>query len=154
MSLKIGDKVPAFTMYDSQKKEFNNESIHGKKSLFLFVPAAFTSVCTKEFCDVRDDMAYYNKLDAMVVGISTDSLYSLARWKEEQGINFTLASDYNKDVTAAFGVAYDVFAFGMRGTSKRAAFVFNQQGIVTYAEVLDNASLVPDFEKIKAALES
>ncbi|MBK8845362.1 MAG: redoxin domain-containing protein [Bacteroidetes bacterium] len=153
MSLKIGDKVPAFSMFDSQKKEFNNDTINGKKALFLFVPAAFTSVCTKEFCGVRDDIAYYNNLNAVVVGISTDSLFTLARWKEEQAMNFILASDYNKEVTAAFGVAYDVFAFGMRGTSKRSAFVINEQGVVTYAEVLDNASEVPDFEKIKAALE-
>ena len=122
--------------------------IKGKKTLFLFFPAAFTSTCTKELCAVRDDISRYNNLNIDVFGISTDMIYSLKKYKEEQQLNFRLASDYNKDVTAAFGVAYDTFNYGMKGVSKRSAFIIDEKGIIQYAEVLENASELPDFESI------
>lgn len=150
--LQIGQSVPEFTMYDSEKKIVNNETIKGQKSLLLFIPAAFTSTCTKEFCMIRDDISRYNDMNAKVIGISTDTLYVLAKWKEEHQLNFTLASDYNKEVTAAFGVAYDTFAYGMKGIAKRAAFVIDANGIIQYAEVLHNASELPQFEKINELL--
>ncbi|MEO8150640.1 MAG: peroxiredoxin [Bacteroidia bacterium] len=151
--LQTGHPAPAFTMYDSEKNIVSNETIKGHKALLLFIPAAFTSTCTKEFCMIRDDISRYNDIDAKVIGISTDTIYVLRKWKEEQQINFTLASDYNKDVSAAFDAAYETFNYGMKGISKRAAFIIDADGIIRYAEVLDNASLLPDFEKINAVLE-
>lgn len=150
--LQAGQSIPQFSMFTSDKEVINNETIKGKKALFLFIPAAFTSVCTKEFCAVRDDIARYNDYQATVIGISTDSLFVLAHWKKEQAINFILASDYNKDVSLAFGVNYDTFAFGMKGTAKRSAFVVDENGIILHAEVLENAGDMPDFDKIHAAL--
>lgn len=152
--LQTGDTAPHFTMYDSEKKIVNNETLKGHKALLLFIPAAFTSTCTKEFCMIRDDIARYNSMDAKVIGISTDTVYVLAKWKEEQQLNFTLASDYNKDVTAAFQVAYGTFNFGMKGTAKRAAFILDTDGIIRYTEVLENAGQLPDFEKINEVLQS
>lgn len=152
--LQTGQAAPAFTMYDSEKNIVNNETIKGHKALLLFIPAAFTSTCTREFCMIRDDISRYNNSDAKVIGISTDSVYVLRKWKEEEKINFTLASDYNKDVSAAFDAAYELFNYGMKGTSKRAAFVIDKEGIIRYAEVLENASLLPDFEKINAVIAS
>jgi peroxiredoxin len=150
--LEKGQTIPQFSMFTSDKEVINNETIKGKKALILFIPAAFTSVCTKEFCAVRDDISRYNDYNATVIGISTDSLFVLAHWKKEQAINFTLASDYNKDVSSAFGVNYDTFAFGMKGTAKRSAFVVDENGIILHAEVLENAGDMPDFDKIHAAL--
>ncbi len=88
-----------------------------------------------------------------VVGISVDSLFSLAKYKEEQKLNFPLLSDFNKEVSTAFGSLYENFGFGMKGVSKRSAFVIDRKGIVGYAEVLENASLVPDFTKLNETLE-
>src|SRR3954469_23374756 len=93
-----GQPAPLFTLFTSDKKEISLESLKGKKVLLLFFPAAFTSTCTKELCSVRDELSYYNDLNAKVIAISTDALYSLAKYKEEQQLNFTLASDYNKEV--------------------------------------------------------
>jgi glutaredoxin-dependent peroxiredoxin len=153
MILKVGDKVPEFCLVTTDKKPFTNENIKGKTSLFLFFPAAFTSTCTRELCSVRDDIARYNNLQTQVIGISTDSVYALVKYKEEQSLNFLLASDFNKDVSAAFGASYELFNYNMKGASKRAAFVIDGDGIIQYAEVLDNSGLIPDFNEIKSCLE-
>lgn len=83
-----------------------------------------------------------------------DSLHSLKKFKEEQNLNFDLLSDFNKEVSQAYNAIYETFGFGMRGVSKRAAFVIDVDGNIQYAEVLENASLQPDFESIKNALTS
>lgn len=150
--LQVGDHVPAFSIVDSEKQPFTNETIAGKTTLLLFFPAAFTGVCTKELCAVRDDLARYNQMNAEVVGISTDTLFTLAKFKEEQGLTFKMASDYNKVMCGDFGAQYDDFVFGMKGTARRAAFVVDHTGVIRYAEVLDSAGDLPNFEAIHAAL--
>ena len=152
MKLSINQQAPEFTIFDSDKKEISLASYKGKKVLLLFFPAAFTSTCTKELCSVRDELAYYNNIQTTVIAISTDSVYSLARYKEEQQLNFSLASDYNKEVCGMYGAQYDVFNYGMKGTARRAAFVVDEQGLIKYAEVLESAGNIPDFNKIKEAL--
>jgi peroxiredoxin len=67
-------------------------------------------------------------------------------------LNFTLLSDFNKDVSRSYGAIYENWILGLKGVSKRAAFVINPEGIVIHAEVLENAGELPDFEKINAAL--
>lgn len=151
--LTIGSKVPSFAVVDSEKQPFTNETIAGKRTLILFFPAAFTGVCTKELCSVRDDIARYNQLNANIVGVSTDTLFTLAKYKEEQGLNFTLASDYNKEMCGAFGAQYDDFVFGMKGTARRAAFIIDTDGTVQYAEMLESAGDLPNFDAIKSTLE-
>lgn len=153
MKLNIGDKAPSFNTYDSEKQPFNSDSLNGQKVLLLFFPASFTGTCTKELCAMRDDIVHYNNLKVRIIGMSTDSVYVLKKYKEEQQLNFTLASDYNKDISAAFGSLYETFNFGMKGVSKRSAFIIDENNIVQYAEVLDNASDVPNFEAINKLLE-
>lgn len=152
MSLTIGDKAPLFELYNTRKQLVELEKLRGKKVVLLFFPAAFTSTCTKELCSVRDDLAWYNKLNAEVFGISTDAVYSLIKYKEEQNLNFELLADFNKEISGLYGAQYDVFAFGMKGVSRRAAFVIDENGVIKYAEVLESAGDLPDFEKVKAAL--
>ncbi|HKR07269.1 MAG TPA: peroxiredoxin [Bacteroidia bacterium] len=153
MQLHPGDKAPLFNMFDSDRQPVSLESFRGHNVVLHFYPAAFTSTCTKQLCTVRDDLSFYNDLDAKVIGISTDSLYVLKKYKEEQNLNFTLASDYNKEVCGMYGAQYELFNYGMKGTAKRAAFVIDKKGIIQYAEVLDNASGLPDFDLIKETLK-
>lgn len=153
MSLKAGDQAPDFKLYNSEKQEVNLADYRGKNVVVLFFPLAFTSVCTAELCQMRDDIATYSRLNSDVVGISVDSLYTLAKFKEDQRLPFPLLSDFNKEVSQSFGSYYENFAFGMHGVSKRSAFVIDKEGIVRYAEVLDKASNVPDFAAIKSTLE-
>jgi peroxiredoxin len=155
MALQKETKAPDFTLYDSEKKKVSLHDFQGKNVVLLFFPFAFSSVCTKELCSIRDDIGNYGDLNAQVLGISVDSLYSLDKFKKEQQLNFPLLSDFNKEVSKAYDVLYDVFpSYEMKGVSKRAAFVINKDGIIVYSEAREIPSELPDFESIKAALQS
>ena len=151
--IEIGQSAPEFSLYDSDKKKVSLNDYKGKNVLLLFFPQAFTGTCTKELCSMRDNIALYNEANAQVLGISVDSVFTLAKYKEDQQLNFPLLSDFNKEVSATYGVLYDTWIFEMRGVSKRSAFVLDKDGIVRYAEILETASDLPDFEAIKKALQ-
>ncbi len=154
MKIEKGQVAPGFELFDSDKNKVSLSDYKGKNVLLLFFPLAFTSVCTAELCSVRDNLARYNELNAEVFGISVDSLHTLKRFKQDQGLNFRLLSDFNKEVSQAYGSLYDNFSFNMKGVSKRSAFVIDRNGIVQYAEVLENAGEQPDFKVIQSTLQS
>lgn len=153
MSIQIGQVAPDFTLYDTEKNPVQLSSFKGQKVLLLFFPQSFTGVCTKELCSVRDNIALYNGTDAKVFGISVDSVFTLGKFKEEQNLNFPLLSDFNKVVSEKYGSIYHDWILDMKGVSKRSAFVIDRKGNVQYAEVLDNAGDVPNFEKINTLLK-
>jgi len=153
MKIEKGQQAPDFSLYDSDKNKTTLSQLKGQNVLLLFFPLAFTGTCTKELCSVRDSISLYNDANAKVLGISVDTIYSLAKYKEEQRLNFPLLSDFNKEASAAYGCLYDIFSYGMKGVSKRSAFVIDKNGIVQYAEVLEKATDLPDFEAIKKNLE-
>lgn len=152
MQLKVGDKAPEFKLRNTAKEEVSLSDYEGKNLLILFFPLAFTGVCTDELCAIRDEMKDYEKLNTQVVGISVDSLFTLEQFKIAQGYNFPLLSDFNKEVSRAYGSIYEEFVLDMKGVSKRSAFVINKNGVVKYAEVLDNAGEIPNFVSIKETL--
>lgn len=152
MSIQIGQAAPAITLYDTDKNQVTLEQYKGKNVLMLFFPLAFTGVCTKELCSVRDAIATYNNANAQVLGISVDSIFTLGKFKEEQGLNFPLLSDFNKEVAAAYGCLYENFVLDMKGVAKRSAFIVDKDGQVQYAEVLESAGDLPNFEAIQAKL--
>jgi glutaredoxin-dependent peroxiredoxin len=153
MKIEIGQAAPDFTLFDSEKKQVTLSEQKGNNVLLLFFPLAFTSVCTAELCAVRDNISWYNNVNAKVFGISVDALQTLARFKEDQHLNFTLLSDFNKDVSRLYETIYEMFGYNMKGVSKRSAFIIDQEGIVQYAEVLENAGEQPNFKAIQETLE-
>ena len=152
MAIKIGTAAPEFSLFDTNKAKVSLSDFRGKNVLLLFFPQAFTSTCTRELCSVRDDIGRYNNATAEVLGISVDSLFTLKKYKEDQQYNFTLLSDFNKDVSAAYDSLYEQWIYEMKGVSKRSAFVIDKAGIVQYAEVLESANDVPDFGAINQML--
>lgn len=152
MTLKIGDIAPDFTLINSETKEVSLSSFRGKKVILHFFPAAFTGVCTTQLCTVRDAIHMYENESATVLAISVDLPFTLAKFKEDQKLNFTLLSDFNKEVSRSFGAIYEDWILGLKGVSKRAAFVIDEEGKISYAEVLENAGELPNFEHINAAL--
>jgi len=152
MALQIGDTAPDFTLYSSELTEISLSAFKGKKVIIHFFPMAFTGTCTEQLCTMRDNFSYYEGINAQVLGISVDSPFSLAKFKAEQSYQFPLLSDFNKEVSAAFGAFYEEFAFGLKGVSKRAAFVIDEEGKIAYAEVLEDAKDLPDFEAINKSL--
>ena len=153
MSIAIGQPAPAFTLHDTEKQEVSLKDQEGKNVLLLFFPLAFTGVCTKELCSIRDNIAIYNSANATVFGISVDSPQTLNKFKQEQGLNFSLLSDFNKEASTAYESIYDSFGGWMKGVSKRAAFVIDKQGIIRYSEILENAGELPGFEAIQSILK-
>ena len=154
MKIKPGQQAPDFSLYDSDKNKITLSDLKSHNILLLFFPAAFTGTCTNELCSVRDHISVYNNVSAKVFGISVDMVYSLSKYKEEQKLNFSLLSDFNKEVSAAYGCLYDTFSYEMKGVSKRAAFIIDKSGIVRYAEVLEKATDLPNFEAIQKTLQS
>ena len=152
MAIEIGQPAPLFSLYDTNKQLVSLSDYRNKNVLLLFFPLAFTSVCTAELCSVRDNITAYSNVKSDVLGISVDSLYTLGAFKIEQRITFPLLSDFNKEVSEAYGALYDSFGYGMRGVSKRAAFIVDGQGKIIYSEVLENAREQPDFKVIEAVL--
>jgi peroxiredoxin len=152
MKIETGHAAPDFSLFDSDKNKVTLSELKGKNVLLLFFPQAFTGVCTKELCAIRDNIASYNNVNATVLGISVDSVFTLNKFKEEQQYNFPLLSDFNKEVSGLYDTIYHDWILDMKGVSKRSAFVIDKEGIVQYAEVLENAGEVPNFEKIDALL--
>lgn len=154
MSLQVGDKAPDFKLFSTELKEVSLADYKGQKLVIHFFPMAFTGTCTTQLCTMRDTFGYYEGMNAAVVGISVDSPFTLAKFKEDQAYQFPLLSDFNKEAAQAYGAFYEEFAFNLKGVAKRAAFVVNEEGQITYAEVLDVASDLPDFEAIKKVVSA
>ena len=154
MAIAAGQKAPDFKLFNSEKKEVALSDFHDKSNVVIhFYPQAFTGTCTEQLCTMRDNLNYYTSLGCVVLGISVDSIFTLAVFKEQQHYNFDLLSDFNKDVSAAYDVLMENFAFGMKGVSKRAAFVINKDGIIVHSEETANPGVQVNFDAIKAAVE-
>ncbi len=154
MAIEIGQKAPDFNLHNTGKNKVALSDYSGKNVVVLFFPLAFTGVCTNELCSMRDSLATYNDLNAEVVGISVDSLFVLEKFKKENDLNFELLSDFNKEAAKAYDCLYENFVFDMAGVAKRSAFVVDKDGTVQYAEVLESAGDLPDFDAIKACLQN
>lgn len=154
MKIELGQKAPDFSLYDSDRNKVSLSDYKGKSVLILFFPQAFTGTCTSQLCTVRDDIARYNQADVEVLAISVDSTATLHKYKELEGYNFKLLSDFNKEVSRAYDSIYEIWFSEMKGVSKRSAFVVDAEGIIKYAEVLENADDLPNFEAINKILAS
>lgn len=152
--LTPGQKAPEFSLFNSDKKEVALSTFKGKNVIILFFPMAFTSVCTAELCEMRDNISTYSALNAEILGISVDSPFTLAKFKEEQNLPFDLLSDFNKEVSQAYDTYYETFVMNLKGVSKRSAFVVDQDGVIQYAEVLESAGDVPNFQAVQQTLTS
>ena len=154
MTIAVGQQAPGFTLYSSEGKPVSLSDFQGRKVVIHFFPLAFTGVCTTQMCTLRDTFGTYRHADAEILAISVDSPFTLARFKTEQNLPFTMLSDFNKEVSQAFGALYEEFVMGMRGVSRRAAFVLDESQHVLYAEVLESAHDLPDFESIQQIIKA
>lgn len=154
MAIQVGQEAPDFEIPVAGGEKFKLSEYKDKQPVvLLFFPLAWTGVCTQQVCDTRDSMNRYEELGAKVVGISVDSPFALKRFKEDQGLNFDLASDFNREVVDAYGCKYEDL-IGFKGVAKRSAFVIGKDGKVLYAQVNESAKDVPSIEDISAALQN
>ncbi len=149
--LRIGQKVPDFGLFDSEGKERKLSEFTQKGSVtVLFFPFAFSGVCDREMCVFRDSVAGAAQRVGSVVGISTDSIFTLKVFAETYNLGFPLLSDYNKKVIKAFDVVQDPWVgFGYRGVAKRAAFVIDRKGALRYRWTSNDPGQEPPYDEIR-----
>jgi len=153
MALAVGTQAPDFKLYNTDKKEVSLGDFKGKNLVIQFFPAAFTGVCTAQMCSSRDDLSFFNGLNADVVGVSVDMVFSLGVFKQQNNINFDLLGDFNKEMVKAYDMYLENFALGYHGVAKRGVVVVDGNGIVQYAETTANPGKQVNFAALKEALE-
>jgi peroxiredoxin len=129
----------------------SRDSLLGAKSLVVFIPYPFTRVCTSELCEIRDNTALLNDIDAKVVAITVDTVGAIRRWAEEQRYEFPVLSDFwpHGGVAQAYGAFDDTY-----GYAKRYTFVLDEDGIVRDVVKSDELSAGREFQAVVEALEA
>src|SRR3954469_13539584 len=153
MSVDVGSKAPDFTLTNEERQPVTLSAERGHPVVLAFFPAAFSSVCQKELCTFRDQLARLNLSHAQVYGISVDTFFSLKAFHDAQALTFPLLSDFNKQVIRDYGV-YNEDMIGLHGIAKRAVFVIDKDGIGRHREVLEDARNEPDYQKVFKAVEA
>jgi len=154
VSAAVGDRAPDFTLTNQDRTPVTlSEELKKGPVVLAFFPAAFSGTCTKEMCTFRDSMSQLNGMSANVLGISTDTFFSLKAWADAERFTFPLLSDYNKTVINEYGVV-NPDMIGLKNIAKRATFVIDRSGTIRYREVLDDARNEPDYGKIRQALSA
>ncbi|MGH7970267.1 MAG: redoxin domain-containing protein [Limisphaerales bacterium] len=155
MAIPIGSKAPDFTLKSKQASglvDIKLSDNFGKKNtVLLFFPAAFTSVCTKEMCDITAGLNGYAGLNADVIGISIDTPFAQEAWSQKEKISINLASDLNKEVIKKYDVVFPMLV-GIGDTAARAAFVVDKNGVIQYSEQTPTPKDLPNFDKVKETL--
>jgi len=154
MALAVGKKAPDFTLVDTDRKSRSLAEFKGKKLILAFYPAAFTGVCTKEMCTLRDSLGELGNLGAAVVGVSVDTPFANKAFADQHKIPFPLLSDYARQAIAAYGVQFPNLA-GLTGytAAKRSVFVLDREGVIHYMWVSDDPTKEPNYEEIRQAVK-
>ncbi|MBH55324.1 MAG: peroxiredoxin [Opitutaceae bacterium] len=155
MALEVGTKAPDFTLKSKNAEGLQDVTLSDNfgngKTVLLFFPLAFTSVCIDELCSVRDNLQEYNDLGATVYAISVDSPFTQEVFAQQNNLNFSLLSDFNKEVSGSYDVLFEDL-IGLKGVSKRSAFVIDAEGTIKYSSSSDDPTVLPDFDAVKTAL--
>lgn len=156
MAISTGTKAPDFTLKTKTAEGLQDvclsDNFGKKKTVLLFFPFAFTSVCVEEMCSVSAGLSAYTELNAAVYGISVDSPFAQEQMAKADNLQFPLLSDFNKEVATAYDVLFPEL-IGFKGVAKRSAFVVDESGTIVYSESSDDPKQMPNFEAIKAALK-
>lgn len=149
---KVGDSVPEFKLPYATQEEINHEGIgsedlKGKSYVLAFYPADWSGGCTKEVCTFRDEFAELKKLDAEILAISGDYVYSHHEWAKHHKLPFKLLADQ----TRKFGEKLGVLSAD-NGMFKRSVFVVGPDGKFKYIDYEYSVRDEKDFEELKQAL--
>ena len=133
---QAGTPAPDFTLPSTSGERVTLSQLRGKPVLIAFFPLAFSSTCTAELCEMRDDWSEFESRGVVVLPISVDSTYSLKEYKQKYAMKVDLLSDFKREVTIRYGVLNEDRFF-----SNRAYFLVDAQGIVRWTHVEENPSL-------------
>ena len=149
MSLAVGQKAPEFALKDQSQKEVKLSDFAGKRNVVLvFYPLDWSPTCTNEHVCFVNGMKQFELLDAEVLGVSVDSVWSHKAFAEKMGIKYSLLADFHPK--GAMSEKYGVY-LGEKGITGRAIFIVDKAGKVAWAKHYD-IPVVPDINEVAAAL--
>ncbi|MGB2627227.1 MAG: peroxiredoxin [Candidatus Acidiferrum sp.] len=149
MSLAVGSAAPDFTLKDQNQKEIRLSDFSGKKNVVLvFYPLDWSPVCTNEHACFVNDMKNFDTLDAEVLGVSVDSVWSHKAYADKMGIKYSLLADFHPK--GAMSEKYGVY-LADKGITGRSIFIIDKHGKVAWAKNYD-IPVVPDIKEVAAAL--
>ncbi len=154
MALPVGSTAPDFTLLtkgpDGIVPITLSETLKNGPVALLFVPGAFTSVCTTELCDATGGLGDFAGLGVQVFGVSPDSPFALDAWAKHSHISIPLLSDFKREVTEAYDAVWPDF-IGLGPTSARVAILIGQDGIIKFSEQTPTLGDLPDIAGLKTA---
>jgi len=154
MTLKLGDTASKFSLPSRRGEDVDVGACFGDAPVvLLFFPFAYSSVCTAELCQFRDEWQQWGSLGCKVFGISIDSMFVTEKFRADLSIPFPLLSDFNKTVSATWGALHEDL-MGLKGVTKRATFVIDRTGKISYAAVQESPGEQIDFEALRAAVHA
>lgn len=152
----VGERAPAFglpTADDAGIVETSlDDHLEDGPVVLAFFPAAFSGTCTTEFCTFRDRLGPLADAGAEVLGISTDLPWALAAFREEESLPFSLAADNDGSVCAEYGVLTHYDPYAIDGVARRAVFVVDETGTVTYRWLAEEPGQEPDYDEVSTAV--
>ena len=149
MPISVGQPAPEFTLKDQSQQEVKLSDYKGKKNVVMvFYPLDWSPVCTNEHVCFVNDMKRFEALDAQVLGLSVDSVWSHKAYAEKMGIHYPLLADFQP--RGAVADKFGVF-LADKGITGRAIAIINKQGNVAWFKQYDIPT-VPDLNEVSAAL--
>jgi peroxiredoxin len=148
MALAVGETVPEFTLKDQSQKEVKLSDFKGKNVVMIFYPLDWSPTCSTEHATLVTDLAQFEKLDAQVVGLSVDSVWSHKAFAEKMGIKYPLLADFNP--RGAVGDKFGVY-LADKGLTGRAIAIINKSGKLAWFKQYD-FPVVPDLKEVTVAL--
>jgi thioredoxin-dependent peroxiredoxin len=129
--LEEGKKAPSFALKDQTGEVISLDSLKGKNVVLYFYPKDDTSGCTKEACNFRDELPKFSKLDAVILGVSPDSVESHRKFAEKYKLPFSLLSDEKIEICNKYGVWQEKSMYGKKYMGVvRTTFIINDKGII------------------------
>lgn len=127
--LEVGKKAPDFSLLNQDEKKIALKDFIGQKVVLYFYPKDDTSGCTKEACSFSDDLPKFSKIDAVILGVSPDSVKSHKKFSEKYKLKFDLLADEEKKVIDKYGVWKEKSMYGRKYMGvERTTFIIDEKG--------------------------
>ncbi|MFC7077640.1 redoxin domain-containing protein [Haloarcula halophila] len=155
--VEVGDDAPRFTapLANGDVDEISLADELGDGPVVLaFFPGAFTSVCSHEMSTFQDRIADIEEAGATLFGVSIDTPFAQNAFRDDLDLSFSLISDNDRTLVDAYDVSMDFAELGVHNVAKRAVFVLDDEGVVTYAWVSDDPGVEPDYDEVVEAVQS
>src|SRR5215813_3737573 len=150
MSIAVGQTAPDFALQNQDKQEVKLADFAGKKNVvIMFYPLDWSPVCTNEHACLVNDMKNFDQLDAEVLGVSVDSVWSHKAYAEKMGIKYSLLADFQP--RGAMAEKYGVY-LADKGITGRSIVIVNKAGKIAWVKHYD-IPVVPDLKEVADALQ-